>query len=61
MRVMAWSVLPAMAIATLPAPVAAQTARDLLTQAAFQDRSQPAALARVGEAIAAADAPDAGQ
>ncbi|KQU62449.1 hypothetical protein ASG67_05030 [Sphingomonas sp. Leaf339] len=54
MRVMAWSVLPAMAIATLPAPVAAQTARDLLTQAAFQDRSQPAALARVDRARATA-------
>ncbi len=38
----------------LPLPAAAQSARDLLTQAAFQDRTQPVALARVDRARALA-------
>jgi hypothetical protein len=40
--------------AALPLPAAAQSARDLLAQAAFQDRSQSAALARVDRARALA-------
>ena len=52
--------LPAAAIA---APVPLETPRDLLTQAAFQDRDQPTALARIDRAravalAAAARAPD---
>jgi len=46
--------MAAMTMAAVPLPVVAQTARDLLTQAAFQDRSQPAALARVDRARALA-------
>lgn len=46
--------MAAVTMAALPLPAVAQTARDLLTQAAFQDRSQPAALARVDRARALA-------
>jgi len=46
--------MAAMTMAAVPLPAVAQTARDLLTQAAFQDRSQPAALARVDRARALA-------
>jgi hypothetical protein len=41
-------------MAASPLPVAAQSARELLTQAAFQDRTQPVALARVDRARALA-------
>lgn len=43
--------LPAVAISV---PAVAETPRDLLTQAAFQDRDQPTALARIDRARAAA-------
>jgi len=48
------AMMATVAMAALPAAATAQTARDLLTQAAFQDRSQPAALARVDRARALA-------
>lgn len=46
------ALIPLFAIA-LPQAAAAQSARDLLTQAAFQDRSGPVALARIDRARAA--------
>lgn len=49
--------LAAIAVAAaLPTPVAAQSARDLLTQAAFQDRTQPTALAHIDRARTLAQA-----
>ncbi len=48
------AIVAIMAAVAVPLPAVAQTARELLTQAAFQDRSQPAALARVDRARALA-------
>lgn len=50
---LAWLVLPALIAA---APGASETPRDLLTYAAYQDRDQTAALARVDRAHAVAQA-----
>ncbi len=53
------SFLPLLVVVALPTAVHAQSARDLLVQAAFEDRSKPVAAARIDKARALAGAASA--